>query len=415
MTGKLCCRNERAEEQSVFRRCPSLLSLTLMSVLLSPLSLQAADNRGGTLNSLQELTVSTGAMDNRGGTVGAKTTADLSTTSLDNREGGRLVSEGELRLHTGGLQNSHGQIQSVGDILFDSVRGVVDNVSGLIRSGSAITLNALQFINRGLIDGKYTHLQVNTLTNSGTGRIYGDAVGVSAATFNNLDENGVAATLAGRERVDLGVQTLNNRTHSLIYSAGDMYIGGMLDANGAATGKAGVLNNHSATIEAAGYLVLSAGQINNVNDHFTTERVVVSTEKVTEYQHRGSDVRWNAKDEGVFIDNNSSDGLLNLNTPDDTGHNNDRFTKYEYTRTVEETRVKDSDPGKILSGAGMTVVADKLLNDKSQVVAGGLLDMQAGDPASLVSDVAAEYTRPAGNYYRSVQPSAKNAPGHATG
>ncbi|EFO3781722.1 filamentous hemagglutinin [Escherichia coli] len=507
---------------------------------------QTLDNRGGTLNSLQELTVSTGAMDNRGGTVGAKTTADLSTTSLDNREGGRLVSEGELRLHTGGLQNSHGQIQSVGDILFDSVRGVVDNVSGLIRSGSAITLNALQFINRhtqntgqgleaqtihittqdldnqegsiladraltvmadrtlsnndgvlssgatlsvsgrqltfsnrdgvvkagqsvsvdagqlggdgkllslgdmtlksnttfsnsgqtiangnltlsvngdvsntgsllagsrldlnsirlentekgeisagqtwlnvtdtllnrGLIDGKYTHLQANTLTNSGTGRIYGDAVGVSADTFNNLEENGVAATLAGRERVDLGVQTLNNRTHSLIYSAGDMHIGGTLDANGTATGKAGVLNNHSATIEAAGYLTLSAGQINNVNDHFTTERVVVSTEKVTEYQHRGSDVRWNAKDEGVFIDNNSTDGLLNLNTPDDTGHNNDRFTKYEYTRTVEETRVKDSDPGKILSGAGMTVVADKLLNDKSQVVAGGLLDMQAGD------------------------------------
>lgn len=45
MTGKLCCRNERAEEQSLFRRCPSLLSLTLMSVLLSPLSLQAADIR----------------------------------------------------------------------------------------------------------------------------------------------------------------------------------------------------------------------------------------------------------------------------------------------------------------------------------------------------------------------------------
>ncbi|MCZ5035296.1 hypothetical protein O5967_11245 [Escherichia coli] len=27
----------------------------------------------------------------------------------------------------------------------------------------------------------------------------------------------------------------------------------------------------------------------------------------------------------------------------------------------------------------MTIVADKLFNDKSQVVAGGLLDMQAGD------------------------------------
>ncbi|EPR9922770.1 hemagglutinin repeat-containing protein [Escherichia coli] len=503
---------------------------------------QTLDNRRGTLNSLQELTVSSGAMDNRGGTVGAKTTADLSTTSLDNREGGRLVSEGEIRLHTRGLQNSHGQIQSVGDMLLDSVRGVVDNVSGLIRSGSAITLNELQFINRhtqntgqgleaqtihittqdldnqegsiladraltvmadrtlsnndgvlssgatlsvsgrqlafsnrdgvvkagqsvsvdagqlggdgkllspgdmtlksntafsnsgqtiangnltlsvngdvtntgsllagsrlelnsiclentekgeisagqtwlnvtdtllnrGLIDGKYTHLQANTLTNSGTGRIYGDAVGASAATFNNLDENGVAATLAGRERVDLGVQTLNNRTHSLIYSAGDMHIGGTLDANGAATGKAGVLNNHSATIEAAGYLALSAGQINNVNDHFTTERVVVSTEKVTEYQLRGSDKRWSAGEPGVYVDNDSSNSLKKLHTPEGA---RDKFTQYDYTRTVEETRVKDSDPGKILSGAGMTIVADKLLNDKSQVVAGGLLTIPSG-------------------------------------
>ncbi|HFO6221172.1 TPA: filamentous hemagglutinin, partial [Escherichia coli] len=503
---------------------------------------QTLDNRRGTLNSLQELTVSTGAMDNRGGTVGAKTTADLSTTSLDNREGGRLVSEGEIRLHTRGLQNSHGQIQSVGDILFDSVRGVVDNVSGLIRSGSAITLNALQFINRhtqntgqgleaqtihittqdldnqegsiladraltvmadrtlsnndgvlssgatlsvsgrqlafsnrdgvvkagqsvsvtagqlggdgkllspgdmtlksntafsnsgqtiangnltlsvngdvsntgrllagsrldlnsirlentekgeisagqtwlnvtdtllnrGLIDGKYTRLQANTLTNSGTGRIYGDAVGVSAATFNNLEENGVAATLAGRERVDLGVQTLNNRTHSLIYSAGDMYIGGTLDANGSATGKAGVLNNHSATVEATGSLALSAGQINNVNDHFTTEHVVVSTEKVTEYQLSGSDKRWRAGEPDVYVDNDSSNSLKKLHTPEGA---RDKFTQYDYTRTVEETRVKDSDPGKILSGAGMTIVADKLLNDKSQVVAGGLLTIPSG-------------------------------------
>ncbi|EFK5664466.1 hypothetical protein A8K22_005077, partial [Escherichia coli] len=37
-----------------------------------------------------------------------------------------------------------------------------------------------------------------------------------------------------------------------------------------------------------------------------------------------------------------------------------------------------SDPGKILSGAGMTIVADKLLNDKSQVVAGGLLTIPSG-------------------------------------
>ncbi len=50
-------------------------------------------------------------------------------------------------------------------------------------------------------------------------------------------ENGTAATLAGRERVDLGVQTLNNRDHGLIYSGGDLLIGGALADNGAASGR----------------------------------------------------------------------------------------------------------------------------------------------------------------------------------
>lgn len=103
---------------------------------------------------------------------------------------------------------------------------------------------------------------------------------------------------------------------------------------------------------------------------------MVSTEKVTEYQLSGSDKRWSAGEAGVYVDNDSSNSLKKLHTPEGA---RDKFTQYDYTRTVEETRVKESDPGKILSGAGMTIVADKLLNDKSQVVAGGLLDMQAGD------------------------------------
>ncbi|EHR90129.1 hypothetical protein SEVCU122_2302, partial [Staphylococcus hominis VCU122] len=41
---------------------------------------------------------------------------------------------------------------------------------------------------------------------------------MQTVTFNNLAENGTAATLAGRERVDIGTQTLNNYDHGLIYS-----------------------------------------------------------------------------------------------------------------------------------------------------------------------------------------------------
>ncbi|ENW0041537.1 hemagglutinin repeat-containing protein, partial [Escherichia coli] len=363
--------------------------------VLTVMADRTLSNNDGVLSSGATLSVSGRqlAFSNRDGVVKAGQSVSVDAGQLGGD--GKLLSPGDITLKSNTAFSNSGQTIANGNLTL-SVNGDVSNTGSLL-AGSRLDLNSIRLentekgeisagqtwlnvtdtlLNRGLIDGKYTRLQANTLTNSGTGRIYGDAVGVSAATFNNLDENGVAATLAGRERVDLGVQTLNNRTHSLIYSAGDMYIGGMLDANGAATGKAGVLNNHSATIEAAGYLVLSAGQINNVNDHFTTERVVVSTEKVTEYQLSGSDKRWSAGEPGVYVDNDSSNSLKKLHTPEGA---RDKFTQYDYTRTVEETRVKESDPGKILSGAGMTIVADKLLNDKSQVVAGGLLDMQAGD------------------------------------
>ncbi|MNB93170.1 Adenosine monophosphate-protein transferase and cysteine protease IbpA precursor [compost metagenome] len=198
-------------------------------------------------------------------------------------------------------------------------------------------------------------------------------MGINTITFNNLAENGTAATLAGREQVNLGVQTLNNRDHGLIYSAGSMSIGGALDDSGAVIGRAGTINNHSATIESAGDMAIAAGQINNINDHFATEVVRVSEEQLTDYQHSGSTNRWSSTDDGVWVDRNSADGLKNLNTPDKTGHGNDNFNQYDYTRTIDETRIKESDPAKILAGGNLLLTGDKLFNDNSQVIAGGTL------------------------------------------
>jgi len=498
------------------------------------------DNSAGTLNSLGALNLSADNVNNQAGTLAASGTAEIAATNLDNRNGGRVIGEADTALHTGNLQNGGGEIQSVGDLLLDSAQGVVDNVSGLIRSGKNVTLTALDFVNTstlgenqglegqslalntgsldnqrgsilanntlsinnsgvlnngagvlasgdtldlsgsalnllnadgtlkagkalsveaqsldasgqllslgdmtlrsnsgvnnsgttlangnltfttdgdltnsgqlmagsvldvqsanlnnlasgeinagsttltargtvrntGLIDGIATRINANTLTNIGTGRIYGDAVGVNTITFNNLAENGTAATLAGRERVNLGVQTLNNADHGLIYSAGSMSIGGALDDNGAVTGRAGTLNNHSSTIESAGDMAIAAGQINNINDHFSTEVVRVSQEELTDYQHTGSTNRWSSTEKGVWVDDNSSDGLRNLNTPEDSGANNDNFNQYDYTRTIDETRIKESDPAKILAGGNLLMTGDKLFNDKSQVIAGGTL------------------------------------------
>lgn len=500
----------------------------------------ALDNRDGTLNSLGALALSADSLNNQAGTLAASGAADIAVTDLDNRSGGRVIGEADTALHSQNLQNGGGQIQSVGELLLDGARGVVDNASGLIRSGKSVTLNALNFVNQdtlgenqglegqsltlntgaldnqrgsilanntlsidnsgvlnnsvgalasgdtldlsgsglaltnaggtlkagktlnvdaasldasgqllslgdmdlhsangvnntgttiangnltfttdgdltnsgqlmagsalnvqsanltnlasgdinagsttltatgtvrntGLIDGITTRINANTLTNIGTGRIYGDAVGVNVDTFNNLAENGTAATLAGRERVNLGVQTLNNADHGLIYSAGSMTIGGALDDNGAVTARAGTINNHSSTIESAGDMAIAAGQINNINDHFSTEVVRVSQDELTDYQHTGSTNRWSSTEQGVWVDDNSADGLKNLNTPERSGHGNDNFNQYNYTRTIDETRIKESDPAKILAGGNLLLTGDKLFNDKSQVIAGGTL------------------------------------------
>lgn len=500
----------------------------------------ALDNRDGTLNSLGALALSADSLNNQAGTLAASGAADIAATDLDNRSGGRVIGEADTALHSQNLQNGGGQIQSVGELLLDGARGVVDNASGLIRSGKSVTLNALNFVNQdtlgenqglegqsltlntgaldnqrgsilanntlsidnsgvlnnsagalasgdtldlsgsglnlvnaggtlkagktlnvdaasldasgqllslgemvlhsangvnntgttiangnltfttdgdltnsgqlmagsalnvqsanltnlasgdinagsttltatgtvrntGLIDGITTRINANTLTNIGTGRIYGDAVGVNVDTFNNLAENGTAATLAGRERVNLGVQTLNNADHGLIYSAGSMTIGGALDDNGVVTARAGTINNHSSTIESAGDMAIAAGQINNINDHFSTEVVRVSQDELTDYQHTGSTNRWSSTEQGVWVDDNSADGLKNLNTPERSGHGNDNFNQYNYTRTIDETRIKESDPAKILAGGNLLLTGDKLFNDKSQVIAGGTL------------------------------------------
>jgi filamentous hemagglutinin len=302
---------------------------------------------------------------------------------------GQLLSLGDMTIHTQQSFNNAGDVIANGSMTF-TTPGSVTN-SGNLLAGAKLDLSAASLFNAasgeiaagatwltlssslsnyGLIDGSQTWLRAETLTNAGTGRIYGDHLSIQATTLNNLAQDGTAATLAGRQRVDIGAQTINNRDHALIYSDGAMAIGGRVDDNGFAIGQAQTLNNHSATIESAGDMALSVGQLNNINDHFSTEVALISTEQIHEYQQKGSPTRWDADADGVFVDHNSADHLLNLNTPDDTGANNDNFYEYTYTRTIEEEVIAESDPGKILAGGNMLITANQVLNDKSQIVAG---------------------------------------------
>jgi filamentous hemagglutinin len=75
-----------------------------------------------------------------------------------------------------------------------------------------------------------TQINGGTVNNLGTGRIYGDAISIAASsTLNNDSEtvDGVtkAGTIAARDSLDIGAQTINNREHALLFSVGDMFIG----------------------------------------------------------------------------------------------------------------------------------------------------------------------------------------------
>ncbi|WP_256347815.1 hemagglutinin repeat-containing protein [Serratia proteamaculans] len=402
-------------------------------------------NRGGNILANQQLTIiNAGQLDNSGGQLAASGNLQLQGAALNLLNTAGTLKAGKLLDINAAAIGGDGQLLSLGDINLVSAQGInnsgeviangnfnfttpgdVTN-SGKLLAGSKLDLHANNLFNSasgeinagqdwltvngtltnyGLIDGKHTLLTANTLTNIGTGRIYGDAIGVQAVTFNNLAENGTAATLAGRERVDIGTQTLNNYGHGLIYSGGDMAIGGQLDANYLASGQAGTLNNHSSTIESAGNMALSAGQINNVNDHFSTELVTVSSDKLTEYQLSGSDKRYQPDEIRI-----THDEVNYLNTPDGR---KDNYNQFDFNRTVQETQIKESDPAKIIAGGDMAINSGHLLNDKSQVVAGGTLAINAGS-VDNVAVAGQRLTTDAGevtNYYR-IKKKGKDKQGH---
>ncbi|WP_390623124.1 hypothetical protein ACEQUB_p00006 (plasmid) [Ralstonia syzygii] len=357
----------------------------------------------GTLNNAQGLISSGQSVQVQDRNPGAKTQSVLNTSgtliagkslgvdSAGLSGDGRILSQGDLGLNLSGDFTNTGELQANGNATVKTsgtltnqsalkagntltvAAGNIDNTaSGELSAGTTNLSATGTLTNRGLIDGGNTNIDAGTVNNLGTGRIYGDHVGIQAGTVNNDVENGTAATIAARNRLDIGAQTLNNREHALIFSGGDMAIGGALDSNRVAMGAAGTVNNNSASIESLGSLTLAANQVNNTNEHFSTAVQSQGTQHIVEYQGDGSANRYKPGDSGVYIYNDESD---HLHTPEG---NYESWHKYEYDRATSTTVITGSDPGKITSAGVMRIDAGTLLNDKSQIIAGGTLSANVG-------------------------------------
>ncbi|MFU9138211.1 hemagglutinin repeat-containing protein [Erwinia tasmaniensis] len=353
------------------------------------------NNSSGLISSVKNASLSAATLSNRAGDIEAGQGLSLRSEwlsgegrllslgnmslslSRDFINSGSLEAAGALSLTTAGQLTNLGLMQAGGTLALRA-SSLLNSGTGEIAAGPLQAEIATTLINYGLLNGISTRLSAEILNNIATGRIYGDWLAIKAGTLNNLAASGHAATLAARQQLDLGVGTLNNREHALIYSGGSLALGGTLSDDYRAVGQGGTLNNHSATLESAGDMTLNVASINNYNDHFRTENVLVSQEQVSEYQvdRLNNGVRYNVNDYDISMYKDETwiiciRGVI-CHTTD-----GDKFTHYDYTRTITEDRIAQSDPGKIIAGGSMTVGADRLLNDKSQIIAGGTLAITA--------------------------------------
>ena len=414
----------------------------------------AVDNAQGTLVAGNNLDLQAGSLGNSGGVFGSNQNAVLRTRELDNADGsvqagqaltldgsdapltvnnraGNLVAGQRLDLNASALSGD-GKVLSDGDMNLTLAQGFtnqsqmvangalslisgghVDN-QGKLLAGKSLTLNAASasnaagaelgggethlilndtLTNRGLIDGSLTHIQAGTLNNLGSGRLYGDRIALQAGTLNNAAENGVAGTIAARDRLDIGAGNLNNSGHGLIYSAGAMAIGGALDAAFNAVGRGAMLINRGATIESGGDMRIDMSQIQNLNNNLVTEVVVSEVSRHHDAVLKGKRDRFDWSQ--VNTSKKNKYGVHTAKMPD--GTSGSEFYEYNYTRTVQETRVKESDPGKIISGGNLTINSDLLHNKDSQIVAAkllagtiGVLNNDATTGVKIITDVGSQ-------------------------
>ncbi|HIF3107560.1 TPA: hemagglutinin repeat-containing protein [Salmonella enterica] len=396
---QLTVRADRLDNAQGALRAATLLEADIHAVL---------DNTGGLMSSEGELNVrddgSTPSLtiSNENGTLVAGTRGQLRASSLEGK--GQVLSQGSLSLTLSDSLNNTGTLSADGDLQIDDTRDV--NNSGNITAGQTLTLLAQNISNQtdgilsaqntditardtlnntGLVDGGLTRVTAVTLNNTGTGRIYGDHLVLQAGTLNNQKTVDISPVIAARERLDIGAGTLSNTDHALIYSGGDMYIGGHTDSLYHATGEGIKLENHSAQIEAAGNLTLHMQSVDNRDIHLelSPQPVEVSREHHHEFQLNGGSPRYEASDKNIIADTGGREHRLT--TPE--GSSKD-FYEYYFDRVTAETQVIHKDPAEILSGAGLSWQGNTLTNQDSRIVAGG--DLTA---AGVVSNLESQGER----------------------
>ena len=376
-------------------------TVTIKDTLASPTTnadgkTQQIINTGGTIVANKQLTIDSksltgdGAILNAGVTAnGVTTEGDISIKLLDSfaqTSAGSIQANGNLDMQTKGDVTNAGLIQSR-QVLTLQAANINNQLGGEISAGATQLAANGSITNRGLIDGSFTLLQANEITNTGTGRIYGDQVSILAGSLTNSAEGGKAAVIAARSTMDIGAYVISNTDDALLLSLGDMAIGKELDATGKATGQAEAFINSSATVEVMGNLNIAAKTLVN-EDGYATSGSSSTSEDVVKYTIVSPG---NPNDKQVFYgkDGTFKDWNNDPSNPEYAMFYSTQFsdlTNYltaigsslewiieRYTHTTETTGTYGTRPATISVGGSMTTDFVDGVNDKSKIIVGGAL------------------------------------------
>ena len=247
------------------------------------------DNTRGSVTAEERLTLDTQALDLTDGMLHSG--GDLAlTVKGDLDQAGALRSGRDMTVLVRGKLENAGPVSAGGDLTVNAVE-LTNTTSGELAARGAQTLKVGQVLtNMGVIDGGATHIEAAQVNNQG--RLYGDKLAIRAKALINEEGPKGAPILASHGDMDLGVGTLTNRDHGLIYVGGNLRVGSDLDTDARAFGQASSLLNRSATIEVGGDATIAAASIQNENADYSSAVVLTSVTPKVYYRPEGTTDRY---------------------------------------------------------------------------------------------------------------------------
>ncbi|STZ10181.1 Hemolysin precursor [Moraxella caviae] len=273
-------------------------------------------NQAGNLTA-KTVDIHTGSLQNSG-VITAKELTISQTKDYTHTSDDTLIADTLTFTTQGNFSNQHNF--GATDSLTLTAASIHNHQDATITSSNTTLHSQTNITNQGLINGDTTIVKAtNTINNLAGGRIYGTQLAIQADTLNNTPAKAVnqqtnqendhhtSPVIAARQRLDIGVNTLNNNPNpdragkfnedfdnqALITSLGSLHIGGSLDDNHHATGKAQTVVNKGATIQSGGSMVIGAKTLLNTNADFkkhTVEVVAESARNQTLYRaHKQAD------------------------------------------------------------------------------------------------------------------------------